>query len=535
MSNGFSSSSSEYPSSGAAAGAAAAGSGSSSTAFREAGIVEKLLPSYGFIQCCERQARLFFHYSQFNGNIEHLKLGDPVEFEMTYDRRTGKPIASTVAKISNEVFPVDDVTNPDQPGQTANGFITTEPLPGKDGRVAYENRGECFFLPFTLDDIEPGVGFLRSNDKVSFRIATDKSGNLRARKLTLLTNTPDRFQGIVCTLKDSFGFIERADIVKEIFFHSSECQDFKSLNLGDDVEFGIQTRNDKKVAVDVRPLSPGTVVFEHVSDERVNGVVMKMATRAHNSFGRQQYAGGAGSGSGSGSGGGPLGLMGSTCESGIIRVINERMNEDICFAIKDINGEFTLKEGDIVTLNIVTDTRDNMKHAGKIELHPECFKRLDEKRETGYVASLKDNYGFIKCFNREGTRVYFKISELLNPNLLININDEVEFTQASDVSSPGRFQAIRIAILPNGTLMKSVLARSGSTTSSSSNSYNNNAADSRYNSSNYPYAQQQSSSSSGHGNNMLDYPLIDLDADDSAAASAQNNSMGNGGNRSTLR
>jgi len=59
--------------------------------------------SYGFIQCCERQARLFFHFSQFNGNIEHLKIGDPVEFEMTYDRRTGKPIASAVTKIAPEV------------------------------------------------------------------------------------------------------------------------------------------------------------------------------------------------------------------------------------------------------------------------------------------------------------------------------------------------------------------------------------------------------------------------------------------------
>lgn len=56
--------------------------------------------SYGFIQCCERQARLFFHFSQFSGNIEHLKIGDPVEFEMTYDRRTGKPIASIVSKIA---------------------------------------------------------------------------------------------------------------------------------------------------------------------------------------------------------------------------------------------------------------------------------------------------------------------------------------------------------------------------------------------------------------------------------------------------
>ena len=53
-----------------------------SSNFRETGIIEKLLPSYGFIQCCERQARLFFHYSQFTGNIDHLKLGDPVEFEV---------------------------------------------------------------------------------------------------------------------------------------------------------------------------------------------------------------------------------------------------------------------------------------------------------------------------------------------------------------------------------------------------------------------------------------------------------------------
>lgn len=66
--------------------------------------------SYGFIQCCERQARLFFHFSQFSGNIEHLKIGDPVEFEMTYDRRTGKPIASIVSKIAPEVVSI--VTQP---------------------------------------------------------------------------------------------------------------------------------------------------------------------------------------------------------------------------------------------------------------------------------------------------------------------------------------------------------------------------------------------------------------------------------------
>ena len=50
-------------------------------------------------------------------------------------------------------------------------------------------------------------------------------------------------QGIVSSLKDSFGFIERADIVAEIFFHYSEFQgDIRELMIGDDVEFGVQQR-----------------------------------------------------------------------------------------------------------------------------------------------------------------------------------------------------------------------------------------------------------------------------------------------------
>lgn len=46
-----------------------------SAALRETGVIEKLLTSYGFIQCSERQARLFFHCSQYNGNLQDLKVG----------------------------------------------------------------------------------------------------------------------------------------------------------------------------------------------------------------------------------------------------------------------------------------------------------------------------------------------------------------------------------------------------------------------------------------------------------------------------
>ena len=57
-----------------------------------------------------------------------------------------------------------------------------------------------------------------------------------------------RHQGVVCSLKDNFGFIERADCVKEIFFHFSEFMgEVSNVNVGDDVEFEIHTRNVSEI------------------------------------------------------------------------------------------------------------------------------------------------------------------------------------------------------------------------------------------------------------------------------------------------
>lgn len=232
-----------------------------SQGIRETGIIEKLLHSYGFIQCCERQARLFFHFSQFGGNIEHLKIGDPVEFEMTYDRRTGKPIASQVTKIAPEVVLSEE---------RVTGTVTTELKTDANcnsnnanvssdttGRISYENRGECFFLPYTKDDVEGNVT-LHAGDKVSFQIATNNRGNLGACHIRLENPAhPVKYRGVVCSMKESFGFIERADVVKEIFFHFSEAEGNTELRPGDDVEFTIQTRNGKEVACNISRLPPG--------------------------------------------------------------------------------------------------------------------------------------------------------------------------------------------------------------------------------------------------------------------------------------
>jgi len=74
----------------------------------------------------------------------------------------------------------------------------------------------------------------------------NRNGNIRARRVKLIkaASANGVYQGVVCSLKDNYGFIERADIVKEIFFHFSEFQDdLQCLALGNDVQFSIQIRN----------------------------------------------------------------------------------------------------------------------------------------------------------------------------------------------------------------------------------------------------------------------------------------------------
>lgn len=75
-----------------------------------------------------------------------------------------------------------------------------------------------------------------------------RTGNLAARHVRLENPAqPVKYQGVVSTIKDSYGFIERADVVDEIFFHFSEAKNIPGgLKLGDDVEFYIQTRNVRK-------------------------------------------------------------------------------------------------------------------------------------------------------------------------------------------------------------------------------------------------------------------------------------------------
>ncbi|XP_023964047.1 cold shock domain-containing protein E1 isoform X1 [Chrysemys picta bellii] len=398
-----------------------------SAALRETGVIEKLLTSYGFIQCSERQARLFFHCSQYNGNLQELKVGDDVEFEVSSDRRTGKPIAVKLVKIKPEILPEERINGQVVCAVPHNLESKSPAAPGQSptGSVCYERNGEVFYLTYTPEDVDGNVQ-LETGDKINFVIDTNKhTGAVSARNIMLLKKKQARCQGVVCAMKEAFGFIERGDVVKEIFFHYSEFKgDLEALQPGDDVEFTIKDRNGKEVATDVRLLPQGTVIFEDISIEHFDGTVTKVIPKVPN---KNQND--------------PL--------PGRIKV-DFVIPKELPFGDKDTKSKVTLLEGDHVRFNISTDRRDKLERATNIEVLHNTFQFTTEAREMGVIAAMRDGFGFIKCVDRDA-RMFFHFSEILDGNQL-HISDEVEFTVVPDMLSAQRNHAIRIKKLPKGTV-----------------------------------------------------------------------------------
>lgn len=91
---------------------------------RELGIIEKLCSTYGFVYCCHRDGRYFFHFSEYQNDIQQAKIGgnklkenhlrvemhsllfvvDVVEFETTIDKRKKKPVAVNITPASSEII-----------------------------------------------------------------------------------------------------------------------------------------------------------------------------------------------------------------------------------------------------------------------------------------------------------------------------------------------------------------------------------------------------------------------------------------------
>jgi cold shock CspA family protein len=129
-----------------------------------------------------------------------------------------------------------------------------------DGRITYTKNGETFYIPYALNDV---VNYkkqlpLKQSDRVKFYIAQNlQMGTIYARKVELISDNSlivnmsndakqqlTIYRGIVSTLKDTFGRIEREDKAREILFHFTEFKgSLNEIHIGANVQFEIDNRH----------------------------------------------------------------------------------------------------------------------------------------------------------------------------------------------------------------------------------------------------------------------------------------------------
>ncbi len=83
------------------------------------------------------------------------------------------------------------------------------------GRVSYEQKGECFFIPFGSEDVDGDIS-LDTGDEVYFYIATDKRYNPQTAMLCVLLE-------LCCLLVEKWPFGASADATQLFVPFHMEC------------------------------------------------------------------------------------------------------------------------------------------------------------------------------------------------------------------------------------------------------------------------------------------------------------------------
>ena len=355
--------------------------------------------------------------------------------------------------------------------------INSTSLTSLEGRITYQRNGETYYIPYLLNDVLPNslngqLPQLKIGDRVRFSIAQVQNqqqqqiiyattslnipiGTVYARRVELIIQSPNSsllslynsdnnsnvnrklYRGIISSLKDTFGKIEREDLFKETFFHFNDYKGknaHQELRLGLNVEFEIQDRYGKEIACNIRMLPEGTVTFDDISSTIYVGRIIQppMLTSSSNSSSSST----------------PPISIGSLIfdyndDSNLIELkFTERDRIPEC-------GKYTLLEGDFVQFRIATDKRrminssaGNQRRATQISLIEEHSlsansQNTKEHREKGVLIKLlsandllnlnsgttnnnsnseflnKINYGAIKCIEQDEI-IYFSFNEIIN-------------------------------------------------------------------------------------------------------------------------
>jgi len=254
---------------------------------RQKGIVATVKDNFGFIECEERDERLFFHFTEIEDTRHCPKNGDCVEFGICSSR--GKTSACQI-----EILPAGSVKLEEELEGRFEGVVVTElkggrPQDAHGGQIQVTSgSSEAEGSEPDPDDLvmfngvdlashrhQPFVG-----DKVELTIVK-KLGKKRGRKVVITAPGGDgRQQGTISTIKDSFGFVECCDSPERLFFHFSELFDNvdpRDLKMNQEVEFNVvpSDRHGQDNCSRVKLLPKGTVSFETELPGRRRGKITK--------------------------------------------------------------------------------------------------------------------------------------------------------------------------------------------------------------------------------------------------------------------
>lgn len=273
-------------------------------------------------------------------------------------------------------------------------------------------------------------------------------------------------QGIICSLKESFGFIHCAERPEEIFFHYSEVTNCHpdDLQIDTEVEFKVGSSSsgggasDKLAAFSVATIPLGTVVWETEEHEGqfYRGVVEKACALPRDGKsgpqtdgtvkviiegetqddsaiveestedGGDKEASDRNNSKKKGKKSGPIVRIRSGEYTGAKADNSNDESSGISSSSRRENSNSNrLFRGDLVEFRILLDRRTKQKYARQITLiqSDRDRKRIEkEKRmlenatqEEGIVVSLNNGFGFIKS-NKRREDIYFHYSHLIIPD-----------------------------------------------------------------------------------------------------------------------
>lgn len=419
----------------------------------ETGIVTVVMENYGFIKCADRDANLFFHFSEFKDKDHKPVVGDEVMFTIYKDIDENRDHASRIevlqaGTVSFEVVLKDSLKgviakelhgggirySSSKVGFGRTGSKRTEAIGGLvrvDPKVTVHPQGVetvVELLEFMERDCVESRVPLREGDEVTFDVFVEKrSGKVGATRITLNAPCPrNRIQGVVSSLQKHCGFIAVDDT--KVFFSFHEMLDAVEVREGLEVEFTPgKDKVGKAVATSITILAEGTVQVWTAAEELVTGTVSVALG------GKRREA----------------------TDRGVVEIATEQgERERLTFTALDIKGRDRLLIGDLVQLRVCSKGKTLPRRARDLELLQETKDNL----ARGCVFSIKreDKLVWVDCEDRKD-RVALALADLA-PELAqrLRIGMELGFTVIAPAGS-GRPSAVRARELPTGTVVRMVV------------------------------------------------------------------------------